>query len=109
MVIKEFPFLVKGRQAGSITLGNNPLAVVCLDCSETLWAQSAEYDRWGLPVHKRHFNWMARPPPPENSVDSAVARLPSGETQVIYILFQTGMQIAQSLNISKYLASEVSS
>lgn len=84
LVLQKFQFLTKTRKPGSIsiTLGESECAVVCLDCSETLWVQSDEYDRWGLPEHKRHFNWMARPPPPEDSEEANLARLPSGKSQV---------------------------
>ncbi|ODM89988.1 hypothetical protein Ocin01_16695, partial [Orchesella cincta] len=79
---QKFPFLAKTMQPGSFTIGKNRFCIVCLDCSETLWSQSTEYDRWGLPVHKRYYNWMTRPPPPENSWESCVARLPSGEIRL---------------------------
>ncbi|ODM89989.1 hypothetical protein Ocin01_16694 [Orchesella cincta] len=79
---KKFPVLAKSMQPGSFTICKNRFAIVCLDCSETLWCQSEEYDRWGLPVHKRLYNWMTRTPPPDNSWEACVARLPSGKMQL---------------------------
>jgi len=41
--------------------------------------QASQHDRLGIPISKRAYNWVPQPPPPEDSPDVAVARLPCGE------------------------------
>ncbi|BFG05528.1 uncharacterized protein DMAD_04243 [Drosophila madeirensis] len=77
--VNEFPFVKHQKSDDGLLLENGEYAVVCLDCYESLRQQASQHDRFGVPISRRAYNWVPQPPPPEDSPDSAVARLPCGE------------------------------
>ncbi|XP_043226687.1 uncharacterized protein LOC122383887 isoform X4 [Amphibalanus amphitrite] len=66
--VKDFPFLTDSHRypEGALLICDRTKSVVCRDCHGTLNCQFQDYERWNLPVNKREYNWVARPPPPES-------------------------------------------
>ncbi|KAG0712393.1 hypothetical protein GWK47_018556 [Chionoecetes opilio] len=64
--VKDYPFLKDhNRPQGGMVVDNGHSVVVCKDCYSSLKNQYVELERWGVPVEKRQYNWIQRPPPPE--------------------------------------------
>ncbi|XP_050686969.1 uncharacterized protein LOC126980729 isoform X3 [Eriocheir sinensis] len=64
--VKDYPFLKDhNRPPGGMVVDNGHSVVVCKDCYSSLKNQYIELERWGVPVEKRQYNWIQRPPPPE--------------------------------------------
>ena len=57
--MQDFPFLRHHKtRKGVITMENNEMVAVCLDCYDTLRSQFNESERYGIPLEKRQYNWM---------------------------------------------------
>ena len=57
--MQDFPFLRHHKtRKGVITMENNEMVAVCLDCFDTLRSQFNESERYGIPLEKRQYNWM---------------------------------------------------
>ncbi|XP_042880684.1 uncharacterized protein LOC122258659 isoform X3 [Penaeus japonicus] len=70
--VKDYPFLKEhNRPPGGMVVDNGHSVVVCKDCYSSLKNQYIELERWGVPVEKRQYNWIQRPPPPEFHRDSS--------------------------------------
>ncbi|CAL4081425.1 unnamed protein product [Meganyctiphanes norvegica] len=84
--IKDYPFLLDHqRPSGGMVVENGRSVVVCKDCYSSLKSQYIELEKWGLPVDKRQYNWIQRPPPPRfqpesSSTGAAAGASPTGST-----------------------------
>ncbi|XP_076058744.1 uncharacterized protein LOC143035728 isoform X2 [Oratosquilla oratoria] len=68
--LKDYPFLKEhNRPANGMVVDNGHSVVVCKDCFSSLRTQYNELEKWGVPVEKRQYNWIQRPPPPEFQQD----------------------------------------
>ncbi|KAK3868954.1 hypothetical protein Pcinc_025703 [Petrolisthes cinctipes] len=82
--VKDYPFLKEHhRPAGGMVVESGHSVVVCKDCFSSLKTQYLDLERWGVPVEKRQYNWIQRPPPPDFHKDT-----PAKSTQV----FPSGTQ-----------------
>uniref|UniRef100_T1GD80 Uncharacterized protein n=1 Tax=Megaselia scalaris TaxID=36166 RepID=T1GD80_MEGSC len=80
LLVNEYPNLKNHKRCeDALLLENAEYATVCLDCYESLRMQTSQYDRLGIPLARRQFNWIQQKPPPEDSPDVSVARMPCGE------------------------------
>ncbi|XP_017477876.1 PREDICTED: uncharacterized protein LOC108367696, partial [Rhagoletis zephyria] len=77
--VNEFPFVKNRKNGDGLLLENGEYAVRLLGLLESLRQQASHHDRFGVPISRRGYNWVPQPPPPEDSPDVAVARLPCGE------------------------------
>lgn len=80
--VKDYPFLKEHNQpTGGMVVDSGHSVVVCKDCYSSLKNQYLDLERWGVPVEKRQYNWIQRPPPPEFQQDShakSIQVFPSG-------------------------------
>lgn len=66
--LQDFPFLRNHKaKKGVITMENNEMVAVCLDCYDSLRSQFSEAAKYGIPVDKRRYNWIPRLPPAPGS------------------------------------------
>ncbi|KAL7632331.1 UNVERIFIED_CONTAM: hypothetical protein RMT77_017334 [Armadillidium vulgare] len=64
--VKDYPFLKEHTcPTAGMVVNNGHSVVVCKDCFVSLNEQYTALERLGVPVEKRQYNWIQRPPPPD--------------------------------------------